>query len=60
MFDSDLDLLFLAYIYNHQNHAIDWQHNIQRSKMLIQAVRDEQTILVQEILCERTNPHIKA
>ena len=60
MFDSDLDLLFLAYIYNHQNHAIDWQHNIQRSKMLIQAVRDEQGILVQEILCERTNPHIKA
>lgn len=58
LFDSDLNLLFLAYVYNHQNRSIDWQHNIQRSQALIQAVRDEDTSQVRAILCERSNPHV--
>lgn len=57
LFDSDLNLLFLAYVYNHQSKSIDWQHNIHRSKILIQAVKDDDTALVRDILCERTNPH---
>lgn len=57
LFDSDMNLLFLAYVYNHQSQAIDWTHNINRSKLLIQAVKDDNTELVRDILCEHTNPH---
>lgn len=58
MFDSQLDFLYLAYVYNHQNRSIDWQHNIQRSQTLMEAVRNDRTDVVKNILCERSNPHI--
>lgn len=60
MLDNQMDLLYLAYVYNHQNRSIDWQHNIQRSRTLIEAVRDERTDVVKDILCERSNSHISA
>ncbi len=58
MFDKEIDLLYLAYIYNHQNRTIDWARNIERSRVLIHAVSGNYHQLVRNILCERSNPHV--
>lgn len=58
MFDGQLDFLYLAYVYNHCDRSIDWEHNAQRSRALIEAVREGKSELVKDILCERSNPHI--
>ena len=58
LFDDQLDLIYLAYIYNHQNCTIDWQRNIERSQTLLHAVEEGHHDLVKDILCERSNPHI--
>ena len=58
LFDNEMDILYLAYVYNHQNRTIDWNHNIERSGVLLRAVSEDCHQLVRDILCERSNPHI--
>ena len=55
--DKEMTAIFLAYVYNHKNRSLDWQHNIDRSQTLIQAVAEDDAALVHEILCARANPH---
>ncbi len=57
-FDSEADLVYLAYIYNHAGRLLDWKMNLEHHRNLIQAVKDNKYKVVQKILGGHTHPHI--
>ena len=57
-FDSEADLVYLAYIYNHAGRVLDWNTNLEHHRNLVRAVQDNKYKTVQKILGGHTHSHI--